>query len=146
MFWLGGEIWTFWGPADTTTDSATGYGKWFFHFFAPLEPYCWYKLLGNKYFAIMQHFSDCDGNAIFGISSNKSQSGPIIIKIRRNLTWVRPVHSFHLLGWGSTSYSPWGALKNYSYLFRPSPYMRVREIQIGERKGEANKRNEPKCT
>jgi hypothetical protein len=30
-------------------------------------------------FAIMQHVSDCDGRAIFRISSNKSQSGPTLI-------------------------------------------------------------------
>jgi hypothetical protein len=43
----------------------------------------------------MLHFSDCDGSAIFGISSNNFQSGPIIINIGRNqtsskfwLTWV----------------------------------------------------------
>ena len=34
----------------------------------------------------MQHFSDCDGTAIFGISSNKSQSAPTLIKIGRYLT------------------------------------------------------------
>ena len=34
---------------------------------------------------------------------NKSQSGPILINIRRNLTCFRPVRSFHLLGWGPQS-------------------------------------------
>jgi hypothetical protein len=33
------------------------------------------------------------------------QAGPILIKIRRNLTCFRPVQSFDLLGWGSSPYS-----------------------------------------
>jgi hypothetical protein len=66
--------------------------------------------------AIRQHLSDWDGSAIFGISSNKSQSGPILFKIRCNLTCFGPVQSFDVLGWGSTLYSPWGARKNYSQI------------------------------
>jgi hypothetical protein len=42
-------------------------------------------------FAIMQHLSDCDGGAIFRISSTNLQSGPILIKIRCNLICFRPV-------------------------------------------------------
>jgi hypothetical protein len=96
---------------------------------------------------------------------NIFQSGPILIKFRCSLTCFRPVRSFHLLGRGSTPNSPWGALKNYLYsllllyytilmsllargvrLFCPTSYMRVCEIQIGQRRGEANKHNEPKCS
>ena len=43
----------------------------------------------------------------------KLQSGPILIEIRRNLTLFKTVQSFDVLGWGSTPYSPWAALKNY---------------------------------
>jgi hypothetical protein len=62
----------------------------------------------------MQHFSDCDGSAIFRVSAKIVQSGPILINIRCNLTRLRPVQSFDLLGWGSMSLGL--ALGSHSHL------------------------------
>jgi hypothetical protein len=42
------------------------------------------------------------------------QSGPILIKIGCNLTCFGPVQSFYIVGWGTTPYSPWGALLTHS--------------------------------
>jgi hypothetical protein len=54
------------------------------------------------FFAITQHFSDCDGSAIFRVSPRtNSQSAPILINLGCNLTCFSPVQSFDLLGWGS---------------------------------------------
>jgi hypothetical protein len=41
-------------------------------------------------------------------------SAPILITIRCDLTFVGQVQSLDVLGWGSTPYSPRGALKNHS--------------------------------
>jgi hypothetical protein len=55
------------------------------------------------YFTIMLHFSDCDGSAIFRISSKNLAHCTNSYHIGRNLTCFRPVQSFDLLGWRSMS-------------------------------------------
>jgi hypothetical protein len=81
-------------------------------FLPPLEPSS-ETLLGKNlflYYAIMIHFSDCDGSAIFRSSSKKVAIRTNSYQIGCDLTCFRPVQSFENRAGCWTDRSAWSGL------------------------------------